>query len=133
MPTVDITVPMHLRKIKQSNSATNGTNNLIYIYLENKLVKLIDLKDANAEKEAVKELKGLQYLKPNIPNEIESNVKSAANKDKNKGFNFVVMVKKNNKTQYHNMEVPLASEFANQFIAREEVKNFILLVFCYLH
>ena len=41
--------------------------------------------------------------------------------NKNKGFNFVVMVKKGNKTQYHNMEVPLTSDFANQFRAKEEV------------
>lgn len=31
------------------------------------------------------------------------------------------MIKKGNKTQYHNMEVPVTSEFANQFKAREEV------------
>ncbi len=31
------------------------------------------------------------------------------------------MTKKGNKTQFHNMEVPLGSEFANQFKAREEV------------
>jgi hypothetical protein len=42
------------------------------------------------------------------------------------------MVKKGNKTQYHNMEVPLTSDFANQFRAKEEVslifrrkKNFL--------
>ena len=31
------------------------------------------------------------------------------------------MTKKGTKTQYHNMEVPVTSEFANQFRAREEV------------
>lgn len=36
-------------------------------------------------------------------------------------FNFIFMTKKGNKTQYHNMEVPVNSEFANQFIAKEEV------------
>ena len=41
----------------------------------------------------------------------------------NKSFNFVVMTKKGNKTQYHSMEVPVASEFAQQFKAREEVRK----------
>ena len=45
--------------------------------------------------------------------------------NKNKSFNFVVMTKKGNKTQYHNMEVPLVSDFANQFKAREEVYLFL--------
>jgi hypothetical protein len=39
----------------------------------------------------------------------------------NKKFNFIIMTKKGNKTHYHNMEVPAASEFASQFKAKEEV------------
>lgn len=33
------------------------------------------------------------------------------------------MLKKGNKTQYQNMQVPVSSEFANQFKAREELER----------
>jgi hypothetical protein len=41
--------------------------------------------------------------------------------DKQSTFNFVFMVKKGNKPQFHNMEMPSNSEFAEQFKAREQV------------
>ena len=61
------------------------------------------------------ELKGLKFAK----SDDDQTAKPVAEKPdsssaKNKGFNFVVMIKKGNKTQYHNMEVPTTSDFANQ-------------------
>lgn len=109
MPSVDIAVPMHLRRIKQ-NSA----------------------QDSSVEKTAVQELKSLQYLKPQatVDEEQEEAEKQANTAPKKQVFNFVVMSKKNNKPQYHNMNVPLTSTFANQFRAREEVcQYFLLLIF----
>lgn len=115
MPSVDISVPMHLRKIKQpsSNSITEAQ-----------------------EKTLSQELKSFQYLNPKSKNyEIDESLKEEnVTTPKKQMFNFVVMSKKNNKPQYHNMNVPLVSSFANQFKAREEVnkvcmKNEIILRF----
>ena len=90
-PAVDIVVPMHLRKLAKPSQSS----------------------DALPETPFVNELSGLQFNK--------SEKQASQPKSSNKSFNFVVMMKKGNKTQFHGMEVPLASEFANQFIAREEV------------
>ncbi|CAF0714012.1 unnamed protein product [Brachionus calyciflorus] len=64
-------------------------------------------------------------VKPNQPMELTGlTTKRAENDDekesKKQSFNFVLMLKKGNKTQYQNMEVPVTSEFASQFKAREE-------------
>ena len=102
MPAVDISVPMHLSsKIKQTNSSANEPT-----------------------QPAVHELKGLPYLKaqPKPTEEQEEQDRAASSKQKQM-FNFVIMSKKNNKPQYHNMKVPVSSSFANQFKAREEVLN----------
>lgn len=62
----------------------------------------------------MRELKGLKFTKTD-----ETEVKPTEKQEnKNKTFNFVVMMKKGNKAQYHNMEVPMQSEFANQFTSR---------------
>ena len=42
------------------------------------------------------------------------------------------MTKKGTKTQYHNMEVPVTSEFASQFKAREEVCT-ICVILCMVY
>jgi hypothetical protein len=44
-----------------------------------------------------------------------------------KTFNFIVMVKKGNKPQFHNLEVPVTSEFATQFRVREQVFSGFLI------
>lgn len=94
MPHVDISIPMISKKIK-----TNASN--------------ID----EPPKPPINELKGLSFTKPAPPPPQEAIPETQAPKK----FNFVVMTKKGTKTQYHNMEVPVTSEFANQFRAREEV------------
>lgn len=40
-------------------------------------------------------------------------------------FNFIFMTKKGSKPQFHKLQVPVTSEFANQFKAREEVRGFL--------
>ena len=45
------------------------------------------------------------------------------NNNEEKTFNFIVMIKKGNKPQFHNLEVPVTSEFATKFKAREQVKR----------
>ncbi len=104
MPAVDISVPMHLRKIRQGNQQHN--------------------EPATDTKPQVKEqLKSLQFLKSQatLEEEQEEADRLAASVQPNKQvFNFVIMSKKNNKPQYHSMNVPLTSNFANQFRAREE-------------
>lgn len=97
MPTVDIQVPMVSKKTKpvvslSSDAAAAPTSNLY------------------------RQLTGASDQPPTTSNEQDR----AANSNKTL-FNFVVMTKKGNKTQYHNMEVPVSSEFAQQFRAREEV------------
>ena len=72
--------------------------------------------EATNDNAAYKELKGLKFAKPDDQAAKPSPAESSSNSAKNKGFNFVVMVKKGNKTQYHNMEVPMTSDFANQVI-----------------
>lgn len=108
MPTVDIAVPMHLSsKIKQSSATSD-----------------------QPPAPVAHELKGLPYLNKSQPKEQEKqeeDEKSAAastKKDNQKQmFNFVIMSKRNNKPQYHNMKVPISSSFANQFRAREEAEK----------
>ena len=94
---------MHLRKIKQPSSNSISESQ---------------------DKPPSQELKSLQYLNPKAKNtETDDSQKEAVNPaPKKQMFNFVIMSKKNNKPQYHNMNVPLTSSFANQFKAREEVK-----------
>jgi regulator of nonsense transcripts 2 len=53
---------------------------------------------------------------------------SSADNQKQNTFNFVFMVKKGNKPQFHNMEMPLSSEFAEQFKAREQVCRYVDLI-----
>jgi hypothetical protein len=77
---------------------------------------LFILKEIN-DNPALKELKGLKFTKPDEEVSKQSSnekIDTNASSNKNKGFNFVVMIKKGNKTQYHNMEVPMTSDFANQ-------------------
>jgi hypothetical protein len=95
MPHVDISIPMISKKIKQNNSNMD-----------------------EPPKPAINELKGLSFTKPTPPSQQVTHVPETQAPKK---FNFVVMTKKGTKTQYHNMEVPVTSEFANQFRAREEV------------
>jgi regulator of nonsense transcripts 2 len=52
----------------------------------------------------------------------EQNDQNNASQNQKK-FNFIVMMKKGNKPHYHNMEVPLNSEFASQFKAKEEAER----------
>ena len=108
MPSVDIAGPMHLRKIKQGSSGGNETT-------QSEVVT----------RNRINELKSLQYLKSQaiLDEEQEEAEKLAAMVPKKQVFNFVIMSKKNNKPQYHNMNVPLTSTFANQFRAREEVEK----------
>ena len=80
-------------------------------------------KEPSTSNAAYKELKGLQFgtkpvVKPEPAPEEEAE-KSAANSKK--AFNFAVMIRRGNKPQLCNMEVPSGSEFASQFKAREEV------------
>ncbi len=101
MPTVDISVPMISKKLRATlnNDTSNESPNVAQ--------NLMGLKSLNFQPHVVQ--------KPQQP-------PVATSEDtKNKGFSFLVMVKKGNKTQYHNMEVPITSEFANQFRAKEEV------------
>ncbi len=72
-------------------------------------------------KPPLQELKGLTLNKSTNSEHIPNNLDESSAPKK---FNFVVMTKKGTKTQYHNMEVPISSEFANQFKAREEVYLF---------
>ena len=51
-----------------------------------------------------------------------NNNNNNSNNGSEKTFNFIVMVKKGNKPQFHNLEVPVTSEFATQFKAREQVR-----------
>lgn len=94
MPTVDIQVPMVAKKAKPTATVTETTTSTLF----KQLTGVGDKGEASAEVEAAQQAK-----------------------DEKKSFNFVVMTKKGNKTQYHNLEVPVASEFAQQFRAREEV------------
>ena len=61
---------------------------------------------------------GIKPAKPE-PTPEDEVAKSAVNSKK--AFNFAVMIRKGNKPQLCNMEVPSGSEFASQFKAREEV------------
>lgn len=106
MPTVDIQVPMVSKKTKpavsfssSSDAAAAPTSNLY------------------------RQLTGASDQPPTTSNEQDR----AANSNKTL-FNFVVMTKKGNKTQYHNMDVPVSSEFAQQFRAREEVTYLIFKI-----
>ncbi len=105
MPSVDISVPMHLRKLKQGTSQHN---------------------EAVPDPKPHVTLKSLQYLKSQatLDEEQEEADRLAASVQPSKQvFNFVIMSKKNNKPQYHSMNVPLTSTFANQFRAREEAEK----------
>jgi hypothetical protein len=95
MPHVDISIPMISKKLKQNA-----------------------LNIEEPSKPPINELKGLSFNKPTPP---PQETIPAPEIQAPKKFNFVVMTKKGTKTQYHNMEVPVTSEFANQFRAREEV------------
>lgn len=110
MPTMDIQVPMISKKPKpttsssssigQQTSTTNKTTLALYNHLTGS-------GDQNAHR---------------IPEEENQEQESEeTDKTTSRSFNFVIMTKKGNKTQYHSMEVPVASEFAQQFRAREEV------------
>jgi hypothetical protein len=74
------------------------------------------------------EISGIDLLTPSAQEAAESAAASAASQaeasNSSKKFNFIVMTKKGNKTHYHNMEVPAASDFASQFKAKEEVFYF---------
>ena len=66
-----------------------------------------------------------QLLQQN-PKQIQHEQKLNNNNNNNAGdgekaFNFIVMIKKGNKPQFHNLEVPVTSEFATKFKAREQV------------
>lgn len=113
MPTVDIQVPMITKKAKPSVNSASGSNNepssvaatsILFKHLTNSGDKPetsnLEKKEAEIDQEC-----------DNLP----------LGKTPNKSFNFVFMTKKGNKAQYHNMEVPVASEFAQQFKAREKV------------
>lgn len=103
MPTVDIQVPMVSKKSKQTllpaSQQTPGSKTTLALY--NQLT--------GSGSSAV----GQQQEEEQQQSEEEARTP--------RSFNFVVMTKKGNKTQYHQMEVPVASEFAQQFRAREEV------------
>jgi hypothetical protein len=53
--------------------------------------------------------------------QLEKQLNNGAGEEKT--FNFIVMIKKGNKPQFHNLEVPVASEFATKFKAREQVNK----------
>ena len=74
-------------------------------------MKFLETSNDNA---AIMELKGLKYIRSDDQIAKPAAEKSDTSSAKNKNFNFVVMMKKGNKTQYHNMEVPTTSDFANQ-------------------
>lgn len=105
MPTVDIQVPMVSKKLKPviaSSSASQIVSNKNTLTLFNQLTGSGG-GDKKEQEEEDQEQSNEEKVNPA------------------RSFNFVVMTKKGNKTQYHNMEVPVTSEFAQQFRAREEV------------
>ncbi|RNA18662.1 regulator of nonsense transcripts 2 isoform X1 [Brachionus plicatilis] len=96
MPTVDISVPMCARKPK------------------------------TAQVQEVNELSGLSMLKEKQPSGKEASTdtgKETGTEARKEAFNFVLMLKKGNKTQYQNMQVPVTSEFATQFKAKEQLEK----------
>lgn len=101
VPNIDIAIPVHLRKSRVAPEPSPS----IAPY---------------------KELKGLQFgIKPAAqpePATEEEAEKSTVNSKKT-AFNFAVMIRKGNKPQLCNMEVPSGSEFASQFKAREEAER----------
>jgi regulator of nonsense transcripts 2 len=109
MPNVDIAVPMHLSKLRVSNQLNSASND--------------DKKSG-----FVNELKGLKpdTVEPKVKSEEEEEEEDEtpkANSSNKKIFPFVIMMKKGNKPQFHDMQVPLNSDFANQFIARGETEK----------
>jgi len=107
MPTVDISVPMIPKKLRATlNNDVNSEMASTHVPVP---TTLTGLKSFN--------------LTPPPPSAVPAQNKPSDTDVKNKGFSFLVMVKKGNKTQYHNMEVPVTSEFANQFRAKEEVSE----------
>jgi regulator of nonsense transcripts 2 len=107
MPTVDISVPMIPKKLRATlNNDANSEMTSMHVPAP---TTLTGLKSFN--------------LTPPPPVAVATQNKQSETDVKNKGFSFLVMVKKGNKTQYHNMEVPVTSEFANQFRAKEEVSE----------
>ena len=109
MPTVDISVPMISKKLRATLNNEIGN-------------------ETQSSAPATQTLMGLKSLSV-APQTLEAQKVQTNHADpKSKGFSFLVMMKKGNKTQYHNMEVPLTSEFANQFRVKEEVIKQCLLV-----
>jgi hypothetical protein len=101
MPTVDISVPMIQKKVKDQSSNASD------------MLKLSGLTDPRSSSSKIAHV---------INNEEDAqSAQHSANNTNKKPFRFVVMTKKGNKPQYHNMEVPVSCEFAKQFKAREEV------------
>lgn len=107
MPTVDIQVPMVSKKTKPTGGSGLSQTVSSSSELSNKTTLTL-----------FNQLTGGRQLTGGGEDEQRSSEEAAKT---TRSFNFVVMTKKGNKTQYHNMEVPVTSEFAQQFRAREEV------------
>lgn len=125
-----------------SNEGINETNDQIRVVQSRTNNKIVQQEDDEFEKafdmmvaETISQRAKETMKAPNVDIALPMNLKNKllydedyqnTNKEEklsNEKFKFVFMTKKGNKPQFHKLDVPLTSQFANQFKAREEAEK----------